>query len=264
MLVVTITNKNVTVRFFLMDMGFLEQSGLSKNEAKAYLALLRLGKANSAELARESGIHRINVYDVLNSLISKGMVSYFSEGRARVFKAESPEKLKVILSEKLGSLETILPELLAIFNSHKEPWEVTILRGVEGKKSQFEELLHVARDTQNFVFLPHGMISLERQPYKTTLYKWYKGLAERNVETKALILDTKEARQRVKSLKETKKYHARFSKEIKFAPVSWDVCADLLFLTFHIEPYLIIRIKSKEIAGAFKNNFEIMWKAAKK
>lgn len=247
-----------------MDTEFLEKLGLSKNEAKLYLVLLRLGKANSAELARESGIHRINIYDVLNSLVSKGLVSFITLAKSKTFKPESPERLKETLNEKLSMLEKELPEMLQAFNAKKEPCEVSVLRGVEGKKAQFEEIARSAKDTVNRVFIPHGLISLERQPYKTVLHKWFERLSKQKVETRTLLLDTSEARQRVKQFKDINGYHARFSKEIKFAPVSWDVCSDLLFLTFHTEPYLIIRIKSKEIANAFKNSFEIMWKAAKK
>jgi len=247
-----------------MDTEFLERLGLGRNEAKTYLTLLRLGKANSAELARESGIHRINVYDVLNSLISKGLVSYYNEAGTRVFKAETPERLKETLAERLSLLETNLPGLLAQFNSKKEPWEVTVLRGVEGKKSHFEEIQRVARDTWHFVFIPHGLISLERAPYNTMMRKWYDRLAKQGVGSRSLILDTPDARKRAKIFAGLRGLKIRFSKEIAFAPVSWDVSKGLVFLTFHTEPYLIIRIKSKEIADAFKNNFEIMWRAAKK
>ncbi len=246
-----------------MNTGFLEDLGLGKNEAKTYLTLLRIGKSNSAELARESGIHRINVYDVLNSLIAKGLVSYINEAGTRVFKPESPEKLGEVLDAKRLALETELPQLLKEFNSKKEPWEVSILRGVEGKKSQFEEMARVARNTHNRVFTPHGLISFERPPYNTVLRKWYERLAKQNVDSKHLVLDTPEARQRSKMLKGVERYKVRFSKEIQFSPVSWNACFDLLFLTFHIDPYLIIRIKSKEIAQAFINSFEMMWKRAK-
>ncbi len=63
-------------------------------------------------------------------------------------------------------------------------------------------------------------------------------------------------------LKGIKNYEARFSKDIHFSPVSWNACGDLLFLTFHIDPYLVIRIKSKEITQAFIDSFELMWKTA--
>jgi len=247
-----------------MDTATLESLGLSRNEAKIYLTLLRLGKANSAELARESGIHRINVYDVLNSLIAKGLVSYVAESGTRFFKPESPEKLKEILDAKQLLLGSELPGLLEKFNSKKEPWDVSVLRGVEGKRSQFEEIARISKSTTNRVFVPHGLMSLERPPYNTVLRKWFERLSKQNVNSKLLVLDVPKARQRAKLFRGLERFQLRFSKEIHFSPVSWDVCSDLLFLTFHTEPYLVIRIKSQAIAEAFKNSFELMWKAAGK
>jgi len=244
-----------------METKVLEDLGLSKNEAKIYTTLLRLGKANSAELARESGIHRINVYDVLNSLISKGIVSYITEEGGRKFKPESPEKLKEILKNRIIELDKILPELLTEYNLKKEPCEITILRGVEGKKSQFEEILRVAKNTKNLVFTPHGLISFSKPPYNKVLRKWYEKLASQNVHSKHLVLDTPNARKSAKMLKGIKNYQVKFSKNLHFSLVSWDVCSNLLFLTFHIDPYVIIRIKCKEIAKAFIDSFELMWKA---
>jgi len=247
-----------------METAFLEKLGLSRNEAKTYRTLLKIGKANSAELARESGIHRINVYDVLNSLIAKGLVSYVSESGRRIFKAESPAKLEQFLDEKMAMLQQHLPEMLTQFNSKREKYEVTLLRGIEGKKSQFEEIIRTARNTITRVFIPHGFMVHERAPYNTKLRGWYEKLAKQNVEAKILSLDTVEARKRGRLFKGIPNNHIRFSKEVKFSPVSWNVCNELVFLTFQTDPYLIIRIKSREIANSFKNSFEIMWKAAKR
>ena len=48
--------------------------GLTRYEAKAYLALVPRETATAAELAAEAGIPRQRVYDVLASLVSKGLV----------------------------------------------------------------------------------------------------------------------------------------------------------------------------------------------
>jgi sugar-specific transcriptional regulator TrmB len=240
----------------------LSEFGLSANESKIYLALLHIGGADSAELARESGVHRINVYDVLNSLISKGLVSYITEGGRRIFKPENPTKLREMLQEKQNLLDKELPLLLEQYSSRKQSWDVSILRGTEGKRSQFEELLRIALDTENRVYIPHGLISLVRPPYNTMLRVWFEKLAKKNVSSKLLILDSPEARERAKIFEGLKKHDLRFSKKISFSPFSYDVCCDLLYLTLHIEPYLIIRIKSKEVADAFINSFDMMWKAS--
>jgi len=46
-----------------MENTELEKIGLSPNEAKCYLALLKEGSASANEISRRSGIHRVSVYD---------------------------------------------------------------------------------------------------------------------------------------------------------------------------------------------------------
>jgi sugar-specific transcriptional regulator TrmB len=50
-----------------------EELGLSRSEARVTAALLQLGSAKSAELARAAGIPRTNIYQVIESLRDKGL-----------------------------------------------------------------------------------------------------------------------------------------------------------------------------------------------
>lgn len=247
-----------------MNTETLEQIGLTRNEGRVYETLLRKGQADSAQLSRESGVHRINVYDVLNSLMAKGLASYVLEGRKRLFKPEDPQKLAEILSAKSARLATILPELVKEFNAKKEPLDISILRGVEGKRTQFEEIGRYAQNTFNYTFIPHGLMTLHQPPYNTVLKKFYTKIAKQGVDSRLLVLDSPDARKRAEFFSGIPKIQIRFSKDIIFTAVSWNVCNDLLYLTFFIEPYLVIRIRSKEIAQAFYTNFNLMWKNATK
>lgn len=247
-----------------METNALEQLGLSKNEAKVYLTLLDKGLANSAQLARESGVHRINVYDVLNSLISKGLVSYVTENGVRCFKAESPEKLEKTLAGKLAALNEALPGLMSKFNSKKEQHDVSVMRGVEAKRSQFEEIARIARNTTYRVFIPHGLGYTFDEPYRGMIRKMFEKLAKQNVNSKLLVLDSPDARERTKIMfSGIPKLKIKFSDEIQFSPVSWNVCGSLLFITFFIDPFLVIKINSSEIERAFVDSFELMWKSVK-
>jgi sugar-specific transcriptional regulator TrmB len=53
----------------------LTELGLSQNESRLYLALLRLADATAAELARESGVPRPKVYEALGALETRGFCS---------------------------------------------------------------------------------------------------------------------------------------------------------------------------------------------
>jgi len=57
----------------------LEQFGLNKKQAKVYLAVLELGSATVNIISNKSGIARSSCYDILNSLIKKGIASSFKK-----------------------------------------------------------------------------------------------------------------------------------------------------------------------------------------
>jgi sugar-specific transcriptional regulator TrmB len=83
-----------------------EQLGLSRNEARILLALLRFGSANTAQLSQISGVPRTSAYQILEELSRRGLaqrlsidgpVTYTSPGRQAVFsclEADQEERLR--------------------------------------------------------------------------------------------------------------------------------------------------------------------------
>jgi len=55
-------------------MGKLQALGLTQNECKAYLALLKLGTCTALQLSRESHLQRTEIYPLISELVSKGLV----------------------------------------------------------------------------------------------------------------------------------------------------------------------------------------------
>ena len=58
-----------------MDIRDLTKIGLTEGETKVYAALLDLGETTRTELAKKSGISPSKIYDVVNRLMEKGIVS---------------------------------------------------------------------------------------------------------------------------------------------------------------------------------------------
>ena len=59
-----------------MDAIDLEKLGLNKNEAKVYYALMQKNQATASELVKLLGMHRSMIYDNLERLVDKGLVSF--------------------------------------------------------------------------------------------------------------------------------------------------------------------------------------------
>ncbi|HVP16234.1 MAG TPA: helix-turn-helix domain-containing protein [candidate division Zixibacteria bacterium] len=104
--------------------------GLSGNEAKAYLALLQLKKANARAIARLANIPRQEIYRVLPRLEKLGMVETIID-KPTNFLATSPEK---ILSELIEGQRQVLTEQISELTEKKVVLE-NELRKVEGRSA---------------------------------------------------------------------------------------------------------------------------------
>lgn len=86
----------------------LQQIGFSENEAKVYLALLGRAEASGYEAARLAGVPRAKVYEILDSMVSKGTALAMDLDGKRLFRAVPYEEL---LSRKRNETETTLARL---------------------------------------------------------------------------------------------------------------------------------------------------------
>ena len=59
-----------------MDIKLLEEIGLANSEIKVYTTLLKTGEIKVGELIKELSLHRSRIYEAINRLTDKGLVSY--------------------------------------------------------------------------------------------------------------------------------------------------------------------------------------------
>jgi sugar-specific transcriptional regulator TrmB len=81
--------------------------GLTRYEAGAYLALTRRGRATGAEVAKLAALPRQRIYDVLETLVERGLAS-IEPGRPAHYKAVSPETaVGVLVAAQRAELEHV-------------------------------------------------------------------------------------------------------------------------------------------------------------
>ena len=123
---------------------FLQEFGLSKSKADVYIASLQVGTGSAADIAMTVNLPRTTTHEILQQLVSLGLVSYIMIGRTRMYSAEKPTKLKNILQEKERHLEGVLPELLSLYNTSGTRPKIRRYDGVAGIKTVFEDTLTVS------------------------------------------------------------------------------------------------------------------------
>jgi len=127
----------------------LKSFGLSDYEAKALVALLSKGTLTAKEVSEISGIPRTSVYDVMDSLVSKGLVESF--GKPKKFKALSARDIIAVLSSGVSrNLEYLKRELPKV-----EAEEVDVIRVYRGEMV-LEKLREFVEEAENEII---GVIS---------------------------------------------------------------------------------------------------------
>ncbi len=118
--------------------------GLSEGEAEILELLVEGGTQKARNLVEKSTHGRGNVYNILNSLIAKGLVLEIS-GTQKKYQAVDPSRLKSLLDKKkedMHRLETEFSEslisLFSLFTLSTGKPVIQIFEGIEG----FEEALN--------------------------------------------------------------------------------------------------------------------------
>src|SRR4051812_8491190 len=87
----------------------LTDFGLSDKEALVYLTSLELGSSSVLKISKLSGLKRPTVYLIVDSLITKGLMSIEVKGFKKQYVAESPDRLEAIFNERKHELMKNLP-----------------------------------------------------------------------------------------------------------------------------------------------------------
>jgi sugar-specific transcriptional regulator TrmB len=129
----------------------LTRLGLTSYEAKAYLTLIRRDSFTAAQVARQSGLPRQRIYDVLGSLVQKGL-AVSRPGNVVKYAATAPElAIDLLLTahrDELSRMERdargMVKDLKPAFEAgqaHTDPLEyIEVLRDRRAINERFAEL----------------------------------------------------------------------------------------------------------------------------
>jgi len=114
----------------------LETLGLSPNEAKVYLASLKVGASTAQLLAAKATISRPTTYIMIESLVKRGLMSSYFKGKKKYFSAANPNQLVYIVNnlkrdalEKEAAVGKIIDALGKMVDEEKAAMVVRIIDG---------------------------------------------------------------------------------------------------------------------------------------
>ncbi len=244
-----------------MDEQILEEIGLTRNEIKIYIALLKLGASATGKIIENTGLHRAIVYDTLDKLMQKGIVSFVIQNNRKVFKAYDPKRLNEYLEEKKQKLNIIIPELSQIYQIPKFETATNIYEGKEGIKTIFEDIIKT-KPKFYYVFASYGGAT-EILPFY--LKHFYDRIEKLHINLKGILIDTPQGRQRGKEVEVHKNVELRYMpKEFVSPATTYLYNGNVAFIMWSKETPMAILIENKNLYESFLNYFNVLWKSCKK
>lgn len=241
----------------------LEKLGLSGNEAKIYLFLLKHGEKTTGPIIKETGIANSRVYESLNSLIEKGLVTYRIQKRGKYFQAADPSKFLEDENEKLKRLESLIPSLKVLQSREEKETNVAIYEGFEGFKTAFKKIIDdCSREGTIYI------IGFSEQPFAVGSLRIF--ISNMNIKSaqkkqKLKILMDSSSKETLGKDREREKYsEVRYMPKGYISPAAIDIFEDYVYIFLWEEKPFVFMIKNERITESFKQYFHFLWKIAKK
>jgi sugar-specific transcriptional regulator TrmB len=246
-----------------MDTKILESAGFTKGEVSVYLSLLGLGETTTGAVIKKSGITGSKVYEILDRLIKKGLVSYIIRGKTKYFQTSSPKRLLDYIDEKAmeikqqkTEIENIIPSLESMQKSKQKFQSSQIFEGYAGVKTVFNLVLECLGPNEEYYAFTLGE-ELKNKNVMMFLRNYHLKRIKKKIKVK-IIANSKE-RPLFKGLSKLK------GLEIKYYdnPVPLGVFIFKSYIatfTFKEKPTCFL-IKSEQIANSYKDFFINLWRA---
>jgi HTH-type transcriptional regulator, sugar sensing transcriptional regulator len=247
-----------------MNINKLEQLGLTSGEARVYLALLKLKSSTVGPIVKNSNVANSKIYEVLERLIEKGLVSFTIKERTKYFQALPPKRLEDFLKNKEKEIEdsksilsSIMPQLENLSNKNTEE-SVQIFKGKNGILTAYEILLDSLKEKEGikyffsnnkedtkaladfYITYPQFQSKIKNY-YKTKKITW-KGIGkeEGSIDPKLKFMKVKITKLPV--------------------PGNFDITKNYVLIISWKESPLAILIRSEEIAKYLLDYFDTIWK----
>ena len=236
----------------------LAEIGFSKNESKVYLSLLRLGPSTAGIIAAKSNVHRTNVYDALDRLTEKGIVTYIFKGNKKYFEAVNPAQVTELLKERMIQFESsVLPTLQLDYKLSKEKNQAQIYEGIQGIKTLTDDMLREGKEICAF-----GIPKDVAERLKSFINIFHK----RRIEKKTMMyhLYDANAKERIAYLNSLQYTEARYLPHNAESPATTLIYGTKIVFNIWSNPPISIRIESERMAEQYRNYFKYLYKTAKK
>jgi sugar-specific transcriptional regulator TrmB len=246
--------------------ALLERLGLSENEAKIYEMLLFRGESKASDMVPESGLGRANVYNLLTSLVAKGLVT-MTAGKQQRYRAAEPTKLTELLEAKRqdalrleAEFKQELPKLTSTFQLTTGRPAIQVFEGYEG----VEEVLFDGLSTLDEILAFVDVTGLTGE-FQEINARYVKKRLKLGKVKKIIVCDSPQTRQLFASQDENYNHFTQILFVPEF-PIGFKNTMEIYgnkitYITMRDEHQISVMIDDQYIANMHRQIFDFFWES---
>ena len=234
--------------------------GFTERETKVYLALLELGSTTTGPIAAKTRLQPSKIYETLNKLIEKGLVSYVIVSKTKHFQASDPKEILTLIDERKRRFNEIIEDL-ELRQKYSESKQIAAVHeGFKAFKALFNKIVYEIKPKDSYwafafkyeYYTPEASLFLR---------KFHQKLAERGVDDRLLGHTSVK-----KEIKETFKGN----RNIKIRYTNNDTPLGVIIIKNKVINLIwgdrptAIEITSEQIHGQYMKFFAELWNKARK
>lgn len=236
-----------------IPVNIIKGLNLSEAQVGVYMAALELGQATMQALAKKSGVRRTTIYTFIDDLVDRGLLLETRKRKRTLYSAAHPEQLVELEKIHLADMQSMLPELLAIYNVAPHKPKVTFYSGIDGIKEVYADTL---RQKQEIV----GWSDYEQS--RKVLGSYYETYgderAKKGILYRGIARDTAAAREKIK-LTNRQLRDIRLSKRPEITTELYIYGDKITLINFRTTPLFAVIIADVSIAATLRAIWEEAW-----
>lgn len=245
-----------------MEINKLIELGLTNHEAQIYLSLLKLGESSAKNLIKLTGYHRNIIYDNIDRLIDKGLVSFIYKDKKKYFRALKATALIEMLEEKEKRIlkqkekaQKLIKEVEKLIMKRKPELKASVYYGTKGVK---DVLFQVLEEEKYFgLGISNASVDILGEVFWTN---YIQRIKENKIEEHLLLNNDFNRNLPIHSPKKT---------YIRYLPEQIELMTEILIfgknvaIIVYTDPPIATVIENEEAVKSFISYFNTLWKKSK-
>lgn len=239
----------------------LQELNLSSNEAAVYLSLIEIGQTSAGEIIKKTRFHRSVVYETLEKLINKKLVSKLVKNKISYFQPNDPERL----NQRVKSQEEIAHDLVKDLKElikQKLP-EITVYEGVASyRQFWLDSVRNMKEGSVDYIA---GVIGALWEDHMGASAKQYFKIAQkRNIKMKMIVFDQNDYEQTFSNNYPGFPWECRLIDKNVSKEGNFNIFGEESVILHSATEPMIIEVKNQSLVKVFQNLFDILWESGKK